>query len=158
MSEAYHHFHICAITYDVTYREILSQTAPQPHPSASAVFSLKNTCSTRFNTIHIYNVVMSSSEMVRIRARIRQLRRRILRLLILSNPDCFDETNRLKRGRLPKVIPDSVRILLNLIRRAECKLFLLRARRTLPRHSFATLTEANGKSHTLVWDEREPDS
>jgi len=73
----------------------------------------------------------ASKEMARIRARIRQLRRRILRLLILSNPECFDESNHLKCGRLPKVIPDSVRILLDLIRRAECKVFLLRSRRTL---------------------------
>ena len=32
----------------------------------------------------------------------------------LANPDCFDETNRLKCGRLPKVSPDSVPFIVEL--------------------------------------------
>jgi hypothetical protein len=67
----------------------------------------------------------------RIRARIRQLRRRIHRLLVLSNPDCFDETNRLKPGRLPTFIPGRVQVLLDLIERAEYELLILRSRRSL---------------------------
>jgi hypothetical protein len=70
----------------------------------------------------------------RIRARIRQLRRRIKRLLVLSNPDCFDEADRLKPGRLPTVFPDKVGVLLDMIDRAECKLFILRSRRRLAMH------------------------
>jgi hypothetical protein len=68
----------------------------------------------------------------RIRARIRQLTRRIHRLLVLSNPDCFDEFNHLKPGRLP-VIPDRVYRLVDLIERAEYKLLILRSRRRLTR-------------------------
>jgi len=76
---------------------------------------------------------MNATYAKRIRARIRQLGRRIQRLLVLSNPDCFDESDRLRPGRLPMIIPEQVYVLLDLIDRAEYKLLILRSQRSLSR-------------------------
>lgn len=96
----------------------------------------------------INTLCMNDAHAKRIRARIRQLGRRIHRLLVLSNPDCFDESNRLKPGRLPSVIPDRVCVLLDLIERAEYKLLILRSRRSLSRKATASVPLAVSRSRS----------
>jgi len=62
----------------------------------------------------------------RVQKRITRLRKRLLAFVIKANPECFDHDGRLASGCFPARIPPEATDLHGLMRRAECKLAMIR--------------------------------
>jgi hypothetical protein len=62
----------------------------------------------------------------RLQKRLTRLRKRFIVLLVKANPECFDHAGRLAPGCFPARIPVEVANLHGLMRRAECKLAMIR--------------------------------
>jgi hypothetical protein len=62
----------------------------------------------------------------RVQKRLTRLRKRLLAFVIKSNPECFDHGGRLAPGRFTARIPPEAVNLHGLMRRAECKLAMIR--------------------------------
>ena len=62
----------------------------------------------------------------RVQKRITRLRKRLLAFVIKANPECFDHGGRLAPGCFPARIPAEAANLHGLMRRAECKLAMIR--------------------------------
>jgi hypothetical protein len=62
----------------------------------------------------------------RVRKRLIRLRKRLLAFVIKANPECFDHHGRLAPGCFPARIPPEAANLHGLMRRAECKLAMIR--------------------------------
>jgi hypothetical protein len=62
----------------------------------------------------------------RVQKRLTRLRKRLLAFVIKANPECFDHGGRLAPGCFPVRIPPEAANLHGLMRRAECKLAMIR--------------------------------
>ena len=62
----------------------------------------------------------------RVQKRLTRLRKRLLAFVIKANPECFDHGGRLAPGCFPARIPPEAANLHGLMRRAECKLAMIR--------------------------------
>ena len=62
----------------------------------------------------------------RVQKRLTRLRKRLLAFVIKANPECFDHGGRLAPGCFPARIPPEATDLHGLMRRAECKLAMIR--------------------------------
>jgi len=62
----------------------------------------------------------------RVQRRLTRLRKRLLAFVIKFNPECFDHGGRLAPGCFPARIPPEAANLHGLMRRAECKLAMIR--------------------------------
>jgi len=62
----------------------------------------------------------------RVQRRLTRLRKRLLAFVIKANPECFDHGGRLAPGCFPARIPPEAANLHELMRRAECKLAMIR--------------------------------
>ena len=62
----------------------------------------------------------------RVQKRLTRLRKRLLAFVIKANPECFDHGGRLAAGCFPARIPPEATNLHELMRRAECKLAMIR--------------------------------
>ena len=62
----------------------------------------------------------------RVQKRLTRLRKRLLAFVIKANPECFDHGGRLAPGCFPARIPPEAAYLHGLMRRAECKLAMIR--------------------------------
>src|SRR6266446_10202673 len=62
----------------------------------------------------------------RVQKRLTRLRKRLLAFVIKANPECFDHGGRLAAGCFPARIPPEAANLHGLMRRAECKLAMIR--------------------------------
>jgi hypothetical protein len=62
----------------------------------------------------------------RVQKRLTRLRKRLLAFVIEANPECFDQGGRLAPGCFPARIPPEAAHLHGLMRRAECKLAMIR--------------------------------
>jgi hypothetical protein len=62
----------------------------------------------------------------RVQKRLTRLRKRLLAFVIKANPECFDHAGRLAPGCFPARIPPEATDLHRLMRRAECKLAMIR--------------------------------
>jgi hypothetical protein len=62
----------------------------------------------------------------RVQKRLTRLRKRLLAFVIKANPECFDPGGRLAPGCFPARIPPEATNLHGLMRRAECKLAMIR--------------------------------
>jgi len=62
----------------------------------------------------------------RVQKRLTRLRKRLLAFVIKANPECFDHGGRLAPGCFPARIPPEATDLHRLMRRAECKLAMIR--------------------------------
>jgi len=62
----------------------------------------------------------------RVQKRLTRLRKRLLAFVIKANPECFDHGGRLAPGCFPARIPPEASDLHMLMRRAECKLAMIR--------------------------------
>jgi hypothetical protein len=62
----------------------------------------------------------------RVQKRLTRLRKRLLAFVIKANPECFDHGGRLAPGCFPARIPREAADLHGLMRRAECKLAMIR--------------------------------
>jgi hypothetical protein len=78
--------------------------------------------------IHIIIVAVLSDVRYRqrVQKRLTRLRKRLLAFLINANPECFDHDGRLAPGCFPARLPPEAASLHGLMRRAECKLAMLR--------------------------------
>jgi len=78
----------------------------------------------------LYMVIMAVLPDVRYRQRVQKrltrLRKRLLAFVIKANPECFDHGGRLAPGCFPARIPPQAANLHGLMRRAECKLAMIR--------------------------------
>ncbi len=63
----------------------------------------------------------------RVQKLLARLRKRFIGFVIKANPECFDHGGRLAPGRFPARIPSEAAELHNLMRRAECKLAMIRS-------------------------------
>ena len=83
-----------------------------------------------FSIIMIYIIIVAALPDVRYRQRVQKrltrLRKRLLAFLIKANPECFDHDGRLAPGCFPARLPPEAASLHGLMRRAECKLAMLR--------------------------------
>jgi len=71
----------------------------------------------------------------RVQRRLTRLRKRLLAFVIKANPECFDRSGRLAPGCFPARIPPEAASLHGLMRRAECKLAMIRCHAAC-RHCF----------------------
>ena len=62
----------------------------------------------------------------RVQKRLTRLRKRLLAFVIKANPECFDQGGRLAPGCFPSRLPPEAAYLHLLMRRAECKLAMIR--------------------------------
>jgi len=62
----------------------------------------------------------------RVQKQLTRLRKRLLAFVIKANPECFDHGGRLAPGCFPARIPPEAVHLHGLMRRAECKLAMIR--------------------------------
>jgi hypothetical protein len=62
----------------------------------------------------------------RVQKRLTRLRKRLLAFVIKANPECFDHGGRLAPGCFPSRLPPQAAHLHSLMRRAECKLAMIR--------------------------------
>jgi hypothetical protein len=78
--------------------------------------------------IHIFvvAVVYDVRYQQRVQKRLSRLRKRLLAFVIKANPECFDHGGRLAPGCFPARIPPEAANLHGLMRRAECKLAMIR--------------------------------
>jgi hypothetical protein len=67
----------------------------------------------------------------RVQMRLTRLRKRLLAFVIKANPECFDHSGRLAPGCFPARIPPEAASLHGLMRRAECKLAMIRCHRSV---------------------------
>jgi hypothetical protein len=77
----------------------------------------------------------------RVQKRLTRLRKRLLAFVIKANPECFDHGGRLAPGCFPARIPPEATNLHGLMRRAECKLAMIRSHAEC-----AIAARANGSS------------
>jgi hypothetical protein len=68
----------------------------------------------------------------RVQKRLTRLRKRLLAFVIKANPECFDHGGRLAHGCLPARVPPEAANLHGLMRRAECKLAMIRCHAECP--------------------------
>jgi hypothetical protein len=68
----------------------------------------------------------------RVQKRLTRLRKRLLAFVINANPECFDHGGRLAPGCFPARIPPEAANLHGLMRRAECKLAMIRCHAECP--------------------------
>jgi hypothetical protein len=76
--------------------------------------------------IVIVDVVSDVRDQQRVQKRLTRLRKRLLAFVIKANPECFDHGGRLAPGCFPVRIPPEAANLHGLMRRAECKLAMIR--------------------------------
>ena len=62
----------------------------------------------------------------RMQKRLTRLRKRLLAFVIKANPECFDQSGRLASGCFPVRLPPEAADLHGRMRRAECKLAMIR--------------------------------
>ena len=84
----------------------------------------------------LYSIIMIHMDIVaaladvryrqRVQKRLTRLRKRLLAFVIKANPECFDHGGRLAPGCFPARIPPEATDLHRLMRRAECKLAMIR--------------------------------
>ena len=89
-----------------------------------------------FKKLLLYSIIMIHMEFVavlpdvryrqRVQKRLTRLRKRLLAFVIKFNPECFDHGGRLAPGRFPARLPPEAANLHGLMRRAECKLAMIR--------------------------------
>ncbi len=89
-----------------------------------------------------YLIIMSTISIVvalpdvryrqRVQKRLTRLRKRLLGFVIKANPECFDHCGRLAPGCFPARIPPEATDLHRLMRRAECKLAMIRCHAECP--------------------------
>jgi hypothetical protein len=93
-------------------------------------FSLLFKKSLLFSIIIVHMEVVAVLPDVRYRQRVQKrltrLRKRLLAFVIKANPECFDHGGRLAPGCFPARIPPEAANLHGLMRRAECKLAMIR--------------------------------
>jgi hypothetical protein len=96
----------------------------------SKIFSLlfKKPLFSSIVMIHIFvvAVVYDVRYQQRVQKRLSRLRKRLLAFVINANPECFDHGGRLTPGCFPARIPTKAADLHGLMRRAECKLAMIR--------------------------------
>jgi hypothetical protein len=86
----------------------------------------------RCYSIHMINIgIVAALPDVRYRQRVQKrltrLRKRLLAFVIKANPECFDHGGRLAPGCFPARVPPEAANLHGLMRRAECKLAMMRS-------------------------------
>ena len=96
-------------------------------PPRSDVFIVQALAS--FQITVIMNIMVALPDLLceqRLQKRLTRLRKRFIVLLVKANPECFDHAGRLAPGCFPARIPVEVANLHGLMRRAECKLAMIR--------------------------------
>ena len=81
------------------------------------------------NSMDIISIVVALPDeryRQRVQKRLTRLRKRLLAFVIKANPECFDHGGRLAPGCFPARIPPEATDLHRLMRRAECKLAMIR--------------------------------
>jgi hypothetical protein len=99
-------------------------------PSTLGIFLTLSKKTLLSSIIMVHMVIVAALPDVRYRQRVQKrltrLRKRLLAFVIKANPECFDHGGRLASGCFPARIPPEAANLHGLMRRAECKLAMIR--------------------------------